>query len=150
MTGVHGALAFVTAVFGYALAGALMVSSLLKMMFPQEIGLWIGPDYDIGFRSGEIPGGQEVLGKWFEPISFGLGLLFLSVTTVLIRALLPRFKQWRTSALSQLGVPGEALKASAGLARRVASEFRSLYTTIRQQVSAATAKRPDQARDLRG
>jgi hypothetical protein len=140
MTGVHGAGVFLTALFGYALAFGFMLWCLLKMVYPDEIGLWIDPDFTLlGFRSGDITHGHEVLGSWFQPITFGIGLLFFTLTTMLMRTLLHRFKQWRTSASSHSeapravlqSVPGLARRAARSAARRLRAEFRKRPDTIR-------------------
>jgi hypothetical protein len=122
MTGVHGFGVFLTAIFGYSLAFGFMLSCLLKMVFPDETGLWIDPDFNLGFRTGDIPQGHEVLGSWFQPITFGIGLLLFTLTTMLMRALLRRFKQWRTSAFRHSEAPRAALQGVPNLARRAARD----------------------------
>ncbi len=134
MTGVHGAGVFVTAVFGYALAFGFMLWCLLKMVFPDQIGLWVDPDFNPGFRPGELPQDHEVLGSWFQPITFGIGLLFFTLTTILMRFLLQRFKQWRTSATLQSEAPRVVLRSLPGLARRAAQDvIRRLGTEFRKR-----------------
>jgi hypothetical protein len=50
----------------------------------------------VGFRPEEVPQGHPA--AWFQPIVFGLGALTLAVTTMSMRALLRRFKQWLANA----------------------------------------------------
>jgi hypothetical protein len=140
MTGVHGVGVFVTALVGYALAFGFMLWCLLKMVFPDEIGLWIDPDFSLlWFRSGYITHGHEVLGSWFQPITFGIGLLFFTLTTMLMRSLLQRFKQWRSNAFRDSeaprvvlqAVPGLAWRAAQSAAQRLGAEFRTRPNGIR-------------------
>jgi len=140
MTGIHGAGAFVTALFGYALAFAFMLCCLLKMVFPDETGLWIDPDFNFGFRPGDLPQSHEVLGSWFQPIAFGIGLLWFTLTTMLMRTLLHRFKQWRTSAFRDSEAPRVVLRTVPGLARRAAQH-------AAQRLGAEFPKRPNGIRN---
>ena len=68
MTGVKGTLAFLIALFGYAMALALTISIFVKPFMPSRMGLFIGPE---GFHLG-IPSHpevmHEVLGKYFIPV----------------------------------------------------------------------------------
>jgi HAAS domain-containing protein len=98
MTGVHGIGVFVTAVFGYALGCALIVWGLLNVFLPDTIGLWMGPDFTLGFRPEDVAQGRPALGGWFQPVVFGVGALLLGVTTAAVRALGRRFQYWRTNA----------------------------------------------------
>lgn len=141
MTGVHGVLVFATAMLGYALAFGFMLCCLLKMAFPSQTGLWIGPDFVFGFRLGDVQDGQEVLGTWFPPITFGLGLLFLSLTTMLMRRLLPRFNQWRSAAWDQSEAPRVVLQAVPGLARRVTAWMGGAFGRIGHEVADAAKRR---------
>jgi hypothetical protein len=133
MTGIHGAGVFVTALFGYALAFGFIFCCLFKMVFPDEIGVWIDPDYTLlWFRSGVIPQGHEVLGTWFQPIAFGIGLLLFTLTTMLMRTLLSRFKQWRTSAWGHSEAPRVVLRTVPGLARRAAQHAAAAWRRVSQ------------------
>jgi hypothetical protein len=132
MTGIHGAGVFVTALLGYALAFGFMLCCLLKMVFPDETGLWIDPDFNLGFHAGDLPQGHEVLGSWFQPITFGIGLLLFTLTTMLMRVLLHRFKQWRTSATRHSEAPRVVLQAVPGLARRAAQHAAAAWRRVSQ------------------
>jgi uncharacterized membrane protein len=97
MTGVHGLSVFFLAVLGYGGGTALILAALLKPLFPEQTGVWIGPDdFVIGFRPS--PEAHEMLGPWFTQIALALGTLFFIVTTLVVRRLLPRFRRWRISA----------------------------------------------------
>lgn len=98
MTGVHGFIVFVTALLGYMLGLVLMLCGLLRPLFPEDIGLWVGPGIiEVGLRPS--PDAQQVLGPWFTQASIVLGGLLFVGTTILIRALLLRLRHWRTAAL---------------------------------------------------
>jgi uncharacterized membrane protein len=99
MTGVHGAAAFVIAVLGYTLGFGMMVLAFLKPLFPEHIGLWIGPSlFTFGIHPSDVPA-HEVLGPWFVQVTLLIGSVSILVTTLAMRRLLPRFKYWRTAAL---------------------------------------------------
>jgi len=99
MTGVHGLTVFILALFGYGMGTALILAGLLKPLFPEQTGLWIGPDvFQIGFRPEYSPDAHEMLGPWFTQIALALGVLFFIVTTMVVRRLLPKFRRWKTSA----------------------------------------------------
>jgi hypothetical protein len=142
MTGIHGAGVFVTALLGYALAFGFMLSCLLKMVFPDETGLWIDPDFSLGFQPGDLPQGHEVLGSWFQPITFGIGLLLFTLTTMLMRRLLHGFRQWRTSAFRQSEAPRVVLQAVPGLARRAAQRLRTEFRKRPNGIHNATPAEP--------
>jgi len=98
MTGVHGVAAFVIAVLGYALGLGMMICAFLKPLFPEQIGLWIGPDlFTFGIHPSDVPA-REVLGPWFVQVTLTIGILSFIVTTVIMRRLLPRFKYWKKAA----------------------------------------------------
>jgi hypothetical protein len=100
MTGVHGILVFYTAVIGYALGLGFLLCGLLKPLFPEETGLWVGPGvFEFGFYPRGHPEAQQILGPWFTQIALALSVLFFIGTTMLMQRLLPRFNRWRTNAL---------------------------------------------------
>lgn len=100
---VLGLVWFVLAVAGYGMAAALLVTALLKPIFPHNIGMWVGPHvFNFGgFSSdaaGRFQGGaglflftrapaREVLGWWYIPVALVLGGLLLWGTSKLIRRL---------------------------------------------------------------
>lgn len=88
------ALFFGTAV-GYALGGGLMLTALLKPIFPRNVGLWMGPGvFDFGFRVPRYSDPvHEVLGRWYIPIALGVGYFFIWLTTHGIRWYLRRSRQ---------------------------------------------------------
>jgi len=99
MTGVHGLGVFLVAVCGYLMGTAFIVCGALKPLLPDQIGLWIGRDvFEVGYRPGGVAEAQEVLGPWFTQIAIGLGLLLFILTTMLVRKLFPKLRNWRASA----------------------------------------------------
>lgn len=98
MTGVHGLSVFFLSVLGYGAGTALIVAALLKPLFPEQTGVWIGPDvFVIGFRP-ESPDARELLGPWFTQIALALGVLFFILTTMVVRRLLPSLRRWKMRA----------------------------------------------------
>jgi hypothetical protein len=100
-TGSHGFVVFLAAVLGYALGGGFVLLALLKPLFPAQTGLWIGPrNFDLGFRLGNLPQGQEVLGIWLVPVCLVCGGLLLALTTLVMRSLMSKFRQLKWAALN--------------------------------------------------
>lgn len=100
LTGVEGFVVFLIAVVGYLTGGGFLLLALLKPIFPQRTGLWIGPDaFEFTIRLGALPVStpalHEVLGWWFMPVCAVMGSLTLVATTKLIQFLMKRFR-WRT------------------------------------------------------
>jgi uncharacterized membrane protein len=99
-TGVEGFIVFLIAVVGYATGGAFLLLALLKPVFPQYTGLWVGPnEFSLSFRMGATmtnppPPVHEVLGWWLIPVCLVVGSLSLALTTQLLQFLFRRFK-WR-------------------------------------------------------
>ncbi len=60
------------AVFGYGVAGLLLALGVLKLMFPDRVGLWTashGHSVVIAFADGQWPQASELLGGWLAPLS---------------------------------------------------------------------------------
>jgi uncharacterized membrane protein len=83
--GVKGTLAFLIALFGYAMALGLTISIFVKPLMPSRMGLWIGPE---GFNVG-IPNHPEVmhelLGNYFIPVIAVAAFAFAIGTTQALR-----------------------------------------------------------------
>jgi len=102
MTGAHGFAAFCVAVLGYTLGFGLILCGILKPLFPNHVGLWIGPGvFNFGFYPDHagLQGVREILGPWFTQVSITLGALVWIATTVGTRTILPRLKHWSARAL---------------------------------------------------
>ncbi|MGJ5818609.1 DUF1700 domain-containing protein [Paludibaculum fermentans] len=93
-TGIQGFGLFLLAFSGYGMAAAFFLCALLKPLFPEQTGLWIGPrGVNAGFRVGGVEGATEVLGPWFIQVALLIGIGLMIGTTASVRALLPRLKQ---------------------------------------------------------
>jgi hypothetical protein len=83
--GVKGTLAFLVALFGYAMALGLTISIFVKPFMPSRMGLWVGPE---GFNVG-IPNHPEVmhelLGNYFIPVIAVAAFAFAIGTTQALR-----------------------------------------------------------------
>ena len=86
-----------------------MVLALLKPIFPDRTGLWIGAGvFDFSFRMGLKPsyyssGVHEVLGWWFLPVCLIIGPLCMLATTKIIQLVTGRF-HWRVPSAMQAGM----------------------------------------------
>jgi len=97
-TGIHGLAIFFLAFVGYATGAAFFVAALLKPLFPENIGFWVGPDGVIFGMPASRVGAKELLGPWFTQVAAVMGIGFLIVTTVAVRSLLRRMKRSRQLA----------------------------------------------------
>jgi len=84
--GVKGTLAFLVALFGYAMALGLTVAVFLKPFMPSKIGTWVGPQ---GFVAVGVPAHPEVmhelLGNYFVPVMAVVAFGFAIGTTHALR-----------------------------------------------------------------
>ncbi len=123
-TSALGFVCFVLAFVGYGTGGAMIFSALLKLVFPEHVGLWIGPDV-FGFGIHETGGDQggvglflitssparEVLGWWYIPVALTIGAFFIWGTTRVVRKLVTHMKSRRSGhAHPWAGAHGSRLK----------------------------------------
>lgn len=117
LTGVEGTVVFLVAICGYLTGVGFLLLALLKPIFPQRTGLWVGPGaFEFSVRTGALPIStpalHEVLGWWFIPVCAVIGSFALIGTTKLIQFLIKRFR-WRTP-LAQAMLASGALTAGWG------------------------------------
>ena len=93
--GAEGFALFLGALVGYGMGGGLVLTAILKPIFPRNVGLWIGPGvFDFGFHVPRYSDPvHEVLGHWYIPIALGVGYFFVWLTTSGIRWYLRRTRQ---------------------------------------------------------
>jgi hypothetical protein len=78
-------------VFGYVMGVGSFVTATLKVLHPDQVGLWIGPhrwDLSMGVLTAAEQGrahAQEVLGWWLIPFGLITGPLILILTTLMLR-----------------------------------------------------------------
>jgi uncharacterized membrane protein len=91
ITGVQGYTVFMVAFTGYAFAVSFYLAALLKPLFPNNVGFFVGHD---GLTIAAWPQrGLAVLDNYFIPISIMLGYLFTVGTTLLLRMLMRNFRK---------------------------------------------------------
>ena len=120
--GLSGIVVFLAGMFGYALGGGLVLSGLLKPIFPRNAGVWVrdGHVVSMGTLVPAPEGAHQILGNWYIVIALIAGSLLLWATMYLIRNTLrlSRAAQMRSSPLGRRGfcrkVPG-SWKLLAGL-----------------------------------
>ena len=86
--GLSGIVVFFLAIFGYLMGGGLVLTGLLKPIFPANTGVWFSGGQLVS--SGTLfpapaPPAHEILGMGYIPIALTLGSLTLLLTTFLIR-----------------------------------------------------------------
>lgn len=90
VTGVQGFSVFMVAFIGYATAASFYVTAALKPFFPNNIGMYAGPDgFNIAYQ--DHPAGHDIAGPYFIPIAIIAGFLITLVTTISLKALIRRF-----------------------------------------------------------
>ena len=101
--GVFGVLVFLLGTFGYLTGGSLVLSGLLKPIFPANTGLWvIKYGRTVHFASSGVllpppaPPAHEVLGMWYILLTLTLGSLTLLLTTWAIRRSLRLSQRWQS------------------------------------------------------
>lgn len=140
-TGLGGFLVSVLALLGYGSGAVCLLSTVLKPLFPDQIGLWVAADrivlgywsgasgsemYGISMRLfsafalgtlGPTPGpAREVLGNWFYPTAWVAGVLLIGATTLLTRRAIGRFRRDGSPALRAADTRGAAV-LQRGVAR---------------------------------
>jgi uncharacterized membrane protein len=96
--GVFGMIVCLVGVFGYAMGGGMVLSGMLKPIFPAHTGMWFQDGHMVAFgtqfpRIG--PAAHEVLGMWYIPLMLTAGSLTLLATTFVIRASLRVSQRWQ-------------------------------------------------------
>ena len=85
---IAGMLALIFGLFGYGVGLALMISALLKPIFPDRIGAWASSNgFSIGMHDPSTRA-VDVLGWWIIPVGIIGGALFVIGTTRFLRWLL--------------------------------------------------------------
>jgi len=106
MRGIHrwstlsawGLALFIVGIVGYATGFALVLSGVLKIFLPSQIGAWVGPHvFNIGANND--PAARDVLGWWLVPVGVAGGALLVIATTRALRWTL-RFARIRRPGLT--------------------------------------------------
>ena len=97
--GAFGILVFFLGLLGYAMGGGMVLTALLKPIFPANTGLWMNDGRFVS--SGSLfpppaPPAHEVLGMWYLPLALILGSLMLLLTNYVIRRSLRVSKLWQS------------------------------------------------------
>ncbi len=89
MKSVLGFVVLIVGLIGYGTGVGLLFSALMKPIFPDRVGAWVG-EHGHGFTIGmtDIPGKHEVLGWWLIPVGIVVGALFIIATTRFLRWML--------------------------------------------------------------
>jgi uncharacterized membrane protein len=97
--GVSGVVVFFLAIFGYLMGGGLVLTGLIKPIFPANTGVWFNDERFVS--SGTLfpapaPPAHEVLGMWYIPLALMVGSLILLFTTWAIRTSLRVSQRWQS------------------------------------------------------
>jgi uncharacterized membrane protein len=93
MRGIHrwstlsawGLALFILGIVGYATGFALCLSGVLKMLFPSQIGAWVGPHAIFNIGMNNDPAARDVLGWWLVPVGVVGGSCIVIATTRALR-----------------------------------------------------------------
>lgn len=97
--GAFGILILFLGFIGYAMGGGLVLTALLKPIFPANTGLWINNGQFVEAGSlfpAPTPPIHEVLGMWYLPLALVLGSLTLLFTSFVIRRSLRVSQLWQS------------------------------------------------------
>jgi len=96
--GVSGVIVFFVGMFGYIIGGGMVLSGMIKPIFPAHTGMWMQDGHLIAFGT-QIPQidppAQEGLGMWYIPLMLTAGSLTLLATTFVIRTSLRISQRWQ-------------------------------------------------------
>jgi hypothetical protein len=96
--GAFGVIVFFVGMLGYAMGGGMVLSGMIKPIFPAHTGMWLRDGQLVAFgtqfpRIG--PPAHEVLGMWYIPLMLTAGSLTLLATTFVIRTSLRISQRWQ-------------------------------------------------------
>jgi hypothetical protein len=86
-----GLVTFFVGLFGYCFGLGFVVGAVLKVFYPERVGLWVGPhrwNLSMGTLSAAEQArdhARELLGWWLIPVGLVVGPLVLLLTTLLLR-----------------------------------------------------------------
>ena len=85
MRSARGFAIFMLGLIGYGFSIGFFITAIAKPFYPENVGLWLGPNlFSMGFHH-NIEGVQELLGWWVIPVGLIFGGLFLVGTTRALR-----------------------------------------------------------------
>lgn len=88
--GVTNTLYYGMALFGFAIATALIITALANLMVPDSVGVWSvagGNSIVIGLFNDPLPPGDEISGFWYTPIALLLGYAIIRLTVGVMQVL---------------------------------------------------------------
>jgi uncharacterized membrane protein len=98
--GVFGIAVFFLGIFGYAIGGGLVLTGIIKPIFPNNTGVWFENGHLVS--SGVLlipppaPPAHEVLGMWYILIALVVGSLMLLLTSFLVRTCMRTSRKWQS------------------------------------------------------
>jgi len=96
--GVSGVIVLFVGMFGYIIGGGMVLSGMIKPIFPAHTGMWMQDGHLIAFGTQlpqPGPTAHEVLGMWYIPLMLTAGSLTLLATTFVIRTSLRISQRWQ-------------------------------------------------------
>ena len=106
VTAVHAVAIAIVAIWGYGIAVGFFVFALLRSLLPELTGLWVTADFDnIGIGPNPPFDARPLAEKWLQPVAFGLGVVFMMLTTMALRRLVPSIKRWARRAMQPIEFP---------------------------------------------
>lgn len=91
--------------YGYGVSLLCFGLFLLRMALPQITQVWVTSEWEFGIGPDQPTDVQVFALHWVQPLLFGLGVALLMLTTMAIRYLYPRFRQFKSTAIHLGGLP---------------------------------------------
>ncbi len=90
LTGVHGFVAFLVGLVGYLLGGAFYLTAVLKPIYPDHIGIFVGGNSGLVIANWPAPSGHDIAGSYFTLIAMFVGFLLTAATTFVLRQMMQK------------------------------------------------------------
>lgn len=111
LSGVQGFSIFLVAVIGYSVGASLYISAMLKPIFPDNVGIFVGGGhFSIGLDSS--PRAHDISGPYFTLYAMVIGFACILGTTLALRAMMRKFAQVKSRFATGDGGAGSLPAAS--------------------------------------
>lgn len=122
--------------YGYGASLVCLALFLIRMAVPQITQVWVTSEWDFGIGPDQPKDVQVFLLHWVQPVLLGLAVVLMMLTTMAVRYLYPRFRQFKNTAIRLSGLPWftGARSAASTLGRGVAEAHRRVTLRMRTRL----------------
>jgi uncharacterized membrane protein len=133
VTAAHAVAIAIVAICGYGTALGFFAFALLRGLFPELTGLWVTADLDnIGIGPNPPFDARPLAESWLQPLTVGLGVVFLMLATMALRRLVPSIKRWARRAMQPIEFP--SLYGAGRKAAKLSHDFFQAQGRMAQRV----------------